>query len=121
MQENRSVKNSIFDGIKSVFGSSNKNHVSAQLVNSEREIYVEANRRQGKPLEVSLQWYMKNSGDQPWPKGTKLRMIKCYPPLNFSAKSKIPELQPNGSGVLLMSINIPEHFNQHFMILHFKL
>jgi hypothetical protein len=85
------------------------------------EIYTEGNKRSGKPLQVTLNWKLKNSGEAAWPKGMKLRLLKCYPDVTFSAKSQIAELAVKESGNLTVSIDLPENYPYHFMILYFKL
>ena len=85
------------------------------------EVYTEATRAHNKSVEVTVQWNLNNDGEIQWPENMKLRLIKCYPPLDFSAKSKVACLKPHQNGVLLLGINIPANFPYHFMVLHFKL
>lgn len=115
------LKQSMFDGFKSIFQDKSQTIKAALEPGSDAETYTEAIKKKNQMTEVSIQWKLKNSGDVQWPEGVKLRLIKCYPQIDFTAKSNIAQLKPKENGTLLLSINIPPNYYHHFMVLHFKM
>lgn len=115
------LKQSMFDGFKSIFHNTSQTIKASLEPGSDAETYSEAIKKENQMTEVAIQWKLKNSGDIQWPEGVKLRLIKCYPQIDFTAKSNIAQLKPRENGTMLLSINIPPNYIHHFMVLHFKM
>ena len=86
-----------------------------------REVYCEASKKQGSPLQVNVNWKLRNTKQMAWPSQMQLIPIMSSPTVRCNFDSKICQLQGMKSGELKLNIDIPAEFDSSSLVMVLKL